>query len=541
MKTFCCLLVLCSVVLCIISPGCEDLGVPPHLLPSVISFSAGPRSISEGKAVQFKVRAAAELGLARAIIDFRDGTNRVTLSLSGNRDSAETLHTYLVTGIFKPTLTLEDVSGHSSIATESVYVWANQLPNIVSTLAGTEGLVSGVPRYILAFDSERDSLTISVSPLSPGLVFRFNERGDSLIYYLTSNSESGLKQGKITVVDQLKRTVEKVVEITFAPRDDINGTVIDRFEGTYLAGYRPVVVMRGPYTGWVAAITGSDTVRVPVGADGRFAFPKLPSMKHALRAFITNGRDSSFVATSQVSPGDQAIDIRVETNAGTGMPLYRLLLLYENANFRQYQWGVALVGMDLKSSASSYQFYLVCRNVTSSWLTSKSFTTEQQNWLVDLIQTRCFAHLPPANRPRIVKGGANDPVPLNEPFSREVTRPLSGYMIIYANLLPWRNDLTIWEAMADSPYDCARITLDGGDAAAPPYGFSITAIVQMIGKTLSGNGSMLDSYFNDKTMRAENTVLDTPSIADMKLDWQVVFETPHFSNNIEARYFGMPQ
>jgi hypothetical protein len=339
----------------------------------------------------------------------------------------------------------------------------------------------------------------------------------------------------------MNRTVEKVIDIVFDPRDDISGRVRDRFEGTYLAGYRPVAVMQGPFTGWVAEISGWDSMKVPVDAEGKYAFPKIISENHTLRAFITNGRDSSFVATSQVSPGDRTFDISVETNAGTGMPLHRLLSLYQTANFRQYQWGPGMVGMDLKSNASSYQFYLVCRNITSSWLTSKSFTEEQQNWLVDLIQTRCFDHIPPANRPRIVKGGPNDPLPLNLPFAREVTRPYSGFMIIYANLLPWRNDLTIWDLVYDSPYDCARITLNGGDASAPPYGFSIIGIVQMIGKTISGNGSMLDPYYNDKTLRAENSLLDMPSIADMKLDWQVILEAPRYNNNVEAKYFGMTQ
>jgi hypothetical protein len=69
----------------------------------------------------------------------------------------------------------------------------------------------------------------------------------------------------------------------------------------------------------------------------------------------------------------------------------------------------------------------------------------------------------------------------------------------------------------------------------------MTAIVSMIGKTISGNGSMLDQYYNDKTIRAEHSVLDFPSIADMKLDWQVVFETPGLFNPVEAKYFGMPE
>lgn len=543
MKNPICSLALSSILLSIVSPGCEDLGVPPHILPSVISFSAGPRNIFEGQAVHFKVRAAAELGLARGIIDFRDGTKRDTINLSGSQDSAQTSHAYLVPGIFKPTLTLEDVSGRRAMASDSIYVRVNQLPRIISSLSGTESSVSRAPKKILASDPEGDSLMISVSPVSPGLVFRLNVSNDSVIYYLTNRDDNGSKQGKITVVDQMNRTVEKVIDIVFAPLDDISGCVRDRFEGTYLAGYKPVVVMQGPFTGWVAAIAGTDTVKVPVDAGGKYAFPKLTSTNHTLRAFITNGRDSSFIATYQVSSGDRTFEIGVETNAGTGMPLRRLLSLYQTVNFRTRDtlpWNSCLVGMDLRNSASHYEYYLVSKNIISLWLNAKSITAEQQGWLGDEIQARCFTHLPPANRPRIVKGDPNDPLPLREE-SPYTMIPYSGYIIVYVDLLQMNNNLTIWDVVYDVVFDCARIGLNGGDVSAPPYGFSIIALVQMVGKSISGNRSVLDQYYNDKTTRAENTVLDIPSIADMKLDWQVVFETPKYNNNVEAKYFEMPE
>ena len=167
MKCPLCHLVLCSILLSIVFSGCEDLGVPPHILPSVTSFSASPRNISEGQAVTFKMRASAELGLARGIIDFRDGTSTDTVSLSGTRDSAQTSHVYLTPGIFKPTLLLEDASGQKAITSDSVYVRINQVPQIISILTGTEGSLSRASRRGLAYDPEGDSLIISVSPLSP--------------------------------------------------------------------------------------------------------------------------------------------------------------------------------------------------------------------------------------------------------------------------------------------------------------------------------------------------------------------------------------
>jgi len=120
--------------------------------------------------------------------------------------------------------------------------------------------------------------------------------------------------------------------------------------------------------------------------------------------------------------------------------------------------------------------------------------------------------------------------------------PYRGYILVYANFLQTMYDalLTLWDEFYDGVYDCGRIGLNGGSVTVPPYGMSIIALVQKVGKSISGDGMVLEQYYNDRTTRAENTVLDMPSIADMKLDWQVVFESPRY-NNVEARYFEMPE
>jgi hypothetical protein len=541
-------LALGSILLGVVSPGCEDTGVVPPVLPTVTSFTASPRNILEGDTVRFIVRAEADIGLLRGIIDFRDGTKRDTVNLTGIKDSARTSHAYGVPGNYRPTLTLEDASGEKAIASDSVYVRSNLLPQIISRLTGTEGTVSRASKKVLATDTEGDSFTISVSPVSAGLVFQMNASNDSVIYYLTNRDDNGAKLGKITVVDQKNRTVERVIDVVFAPLDDISGRVRDRFEGTYLASYNPAVLMQGPFTGWVAAITGTEMVKVSVDASGHYAFPKLPSTKHTLRAFMTNGADSSFVATYQVSSGDQTFDISVETNAGTGMPLNRLLSLYQGVNFRGRD-GMAspawLTGINLKNNAAHYVYYLLGKDTLTTWLNAKRFTAEEQNWLESEIQARCFAHLPPTNRPRIVKGGPNDPVPLRGGTigGYGIILPYDGYLIVYANVLQQVSDgqITLWDERYDGLYDCARIALNGGGVPSPPFGFSTIALVQEVGSSISGNGSLRDPYYSNKSTRAEHTALDLPSIADMKLDWQVILEIPADNNNVEAKYFVMPE
>jgi hypothetical protein len=278
--------------------------------------------------------------------------------------------------------------------------------------------------------------------------------------------------------------------------------------------------------------------------------PKLSPENHILRAFITNGTDSSFIANYQVSAGDQTFDIGVETNAGTGMPLDRLLAMYQLVNFRSRDGMTSpgfLTGIDLKYNAGRHVYYLLGRDTMLTWLNAKHLTAEQQNWLESQIQTRCFAHIPSAHRPRIVKGGPSDPIPVragsgfigNPPYV-----PSDGYVIVYASLFQQVTDgqVTLWDQFYDGLYECGRVALNGGEMTVPPYGFSIIALVQKIGSSISGSGVLKDPYYNNKSTRAEHTVLDIPSIADMKLDWQVILELPGEYNhsNIEPTYFEMP-
>jgi hypothetical protein len=336
-----------------------------------------------------------------------------------------------------------------------------------------------------------------------------------------------------------------MINIVFAPLDDVRGRVRDRFEGTYLASNYPAAVMRGPFTGWVTATTGGGTLTVAVDAEGNYAFPKLPPANRTLRAFITNGRDSSFVATYSLAPGDQTFDIGVETNAGTGMPLGRLLSMYQLVNFQTTHatdHPGTLAGINLRNMASNYFYYLLGRDTMLFGLNTRGFTREQQDWLVGEIQGRCFAHLPPGHRPLIVEGGLSDPIPVTAGSIAADLRTKSGYAVLYGDpSQTWDGQLRIWEFAPDEVYDGALMGLKGGNVPGAPYGFSIRALVRMVGCYISGAGVLRDTYYNDRSTRAENTVLDRPSIADMKLDWQVVFETPRFDNFVEAKYFEMPQ
>lgn len=525
-------------------PGCEDSGGPVPVLPIVISFRASTGNVLEGRSVRFTVQAAADNGLARGILEYGDGSGRDTLHLEGNRDSAAITHVFQNPGYFITTLILEDIAGQRAIASDSVLVYQNRPPGIISGLTGTEGTISRVLKRSLASDPEGDSLKISVAPVSPGLIFHTNFAGDSVLYYLADRDDNGTKQAKVTVVDQKNRTVEKVIDIWFSPLDDLRGRVRDRFEETYLASVHPSAVIQGPFTGWVTATTGTGTVKVPVDAYGNYVFPKLISAKHTLRAFITNGRDSSFVARYQLASGDQVFDIGVETNAGSGMPLGRLLLMYQLVNFRT-RYGMSepgpLTGINLRNMASNYFYYLLGRDTTLFGLNTRGLTREQQDWMAGEIQARCFAHLPPGHRPLLVEGGSSDPFPVKPGITAADLRTKPGYVLLYADPTQANEALmAVWDFIPEEVYDGARIGLKGGNVAGAPYGFSLRALVQKVCSFISGTGVLRDAYYNSRSTRAESTQLDRPSVADMKLDWQVVLESPRYDNYVEEKYFGMP-
>jgi hypothetical protein len=100
--------------------------------------------------------------------------------------------------------------------------------------------------------------------------------------------------------------------------------------------------------------------------------------------------------------------------------------------------------------------------------------------------------------------------------------------------------LVTWVRPADEAFESAVIGFRGGNVQVAPYGFSVAVIVQKSGASISGTGSVEDPYYDDKSTRAVNTLLEAPSVADMKLDWQVVLESPGFYNDIESKYFALP-
>jgi hypothetical protein len=200
-----------------------------------------------------------------------------------------------------------------------------------------------------------------------------------------------------------------------------------------------------------------------------------------------------------------------------------------------------LTGINLRNMASNYFYYLLGRDTTLFGLNTRGLTREQQDWMAGEIQARCFAHLPPGHRPLLVEGGSSDPFPVKPGITAADLRTNPGYVLLYADPTQANEALmAVWDFIPEEVYDGARIGLKGGNVAGAPYGFSLRALVQKVCSFISGTGVLRDAYYNSRSTRAESTQLDRPSVADMKLDWQVVLESPRYDNYVEEKYFGMP-
>jgi hypothetical protein len=267
------------------------------------------------------------------------------------------------------------------------------------------------------------------------------------------------------------------------------------------------------------------------------------SKTQTLRAFITNGTDSSFIATYTVPAGDRTFDIGVETNAGSGMPLWRVLDLYKIVNFRS--WGSPavpswLTGIDLKNRASSYQFYLLGKDTLINGQQAYGFTPEQQAWIDTLVTNRILNYFPPGNRPRIVKGGPNDPVPGRMQQTPTGYRfvPDAGVALVSAlRQFVSFGMISINDLNNDGVYDNATIFLGGGRGSSPPFGFFVPAVLQEFDSYIWGDGPPEDRYYDDKSIHSERTFLEYPTIVDKVGGWQVILETPGKTNDIEKRLF----
>ncbi|MGB6650050.1 MAG: hypothetical protein WBG01_16095, partial [Bacteroidota bacterium] len=428
--------------------SCKEEITPPPTPPEEVDnppvvqrFFATPNSGTEPITVTFTLRATDDNGLDSLVVDFGDASRQVIDSQQKKDTSLELSHQYNSPSV-SARLTAYDTEGQSDTSQVQLSIVGNRLPTIqVIQLDGVEGSEGKIAVSELVTDTEGDPFTVEVSSEVP---LETSIENDTLKYKLNDNDLNGTYFLTLTVTDHRDRVVEREIPAIFEARDEISGTVRDILKGKYIETVSPWLIMQGAFSGWVDVITGGDSIRVSVDANGQFTTPKLLPQEHWLKAFLTNGSDSSFVHTYTFSSGDRTVILDVNTNTGTddvggkgSLPLYVLNTLYEQAAmFGQAENNVLvdkLRGIDLRRNGRDYTFWINAKDTSARGITYGAFTQSEQNLLDSLITNGIYAFLPSESQPNIYKAQTSDNMPLSwiDLQGQQALSPRVGVVLIY--------------------------------------------------------------------------------------------------------------
>ncbi len=448
--------------------------------------------------------------LDSALMLFGDGSTEYLVRAGGKKDVVDSVsHVYALGGAY--TAMLKAFSKGKEGVKDITVAIGDQPPTInIISLTGTEGKTTTTPLSTIATDPEGDPFTVEVTSQHPNLIAQITQ--PNLQYRGIDSSTNGTYQLKIKLTDPKNRTVEKTIPVNIQPMDDITGKIQDILEGTYLAARRPNLVIQPPYTGWIKI----DGIQLPITPQGNYTSPKLTPQNHTIESFITNGTDSSFIATDTISPGDQTFNPKVHTNTGTQLTLALLRDFYLLTNFGNYM--NLLGGFDF-TNATSQRFWLSGKD-TLNW---RGQTPNQQQALETIIANDWLEELAPNKRPAIYKAQQGESIP----FFHTPRGPAPGYGLIFIDNSSGANGTFAPYSNPTNPPHIERciITLSNADQQVPPYyGFNRATVNQETGSWLCNPTRQLGhpdlegkTIFHDRL-----SGVTTPTAIDLKLLYLVV-------------------
>lgn len=388
--------------------GCKDTVSPPlDNPPVIIIFVVHPASIKPGGSTTFNLLTTDNKSIDRVILNYGDGTADMIEAIAQPSFSFTKTKKYNTLGVKTATLYVFDNDNQNAIATLEVGVYVVLPPVFDKTsLAGVEGLTTAYAKKDIAHDPDGLAMTLNVVSFDPNL--SVVETADSIKVGGKDPNVNGSYIIQMKADNGSTAAVQYVVAV-LASRDDVSGKIRDILEGTYVAGLYPELVMKGPFTGWIAMVSGKDSIRIPINSDGTFKFPKVVPGPHRVYRFATNGVDSSFSAYDDFTAGDRVVDAFVHTNAGTDntvpgtikpLPLKDLQDLYKAGNVGSFSIGV-LRGMDLTKENT---FYLAGKDIVRREVYDhlyKGMTPAQQD-SVESVINEWRAIFPPDVQARLI-------------------------------------------------------------------------------------------------------------------------------------------
>lgn len=483
---------------------------PEDQAPVVNAWSANPPSVIVGGTVNFPYNASdSDSNLDSLVATYEPGSVQ-KLTPGTQQASGQLSHAYNTPGTYNTTLTAWS-KGKSAQRSASVVVATDPVPVIILNSINTpEGSHKRIAKSAIATDN--GPITFEAVSQHANLVAQFV--GDSLDVRGLDEDVNGTYNLLLRVRDNASNTVEKVVPVTIDPRDVISGRVRDFMEGQYVVAAHPELVMQGPFSGWVKV----DGVAYSVDAAGNFKTGKLIPSSHTIERFLTNGADSSFVATDNVVSGDRVFDAFVHTNAGTGVTLDALRQFYIEANFGL---GIQkkLRGFDF-SNAQSQRYYLAGKDTTIGPIIYHKLLPLQQDGAGYAIENDWLNLLAPNKRPQIYKAPQGESLPV---LSNGRLIPGTGLIMINNNSGANGTFIAQYESNMLIVESCNITLWNSGSNTPPYYGFIRGTINQEAGSWLcSPTGQVNDGRLGGKTVFHQLFWTDTPTGADIKLLYMVV-------------------
>jgi hypothetical protein len=486
-------------------------GAPPPSVnepPTILEFFTSSTTLRMNEVVQITYRIRDDSGIVSMIVNYSpDSTIDSTYQPAQPYVQGSLRHRFTESGTTFPRMIVRDSRGLSDTATIRLDVLENLPPVILlNAIACDEGSSATLPVSSVAVDPEGNLASLSAVSISMDIDAIVEQ--DTLRISPSHGDINGSRGLQLVAIDDRGLRTERTIFVDIAPRDDIYGRVHDALEGTTAATLNPSLVLQGPFTS--GSYVTIDGLPVPLNADGTYRADNLEEKGHLLAAFLTNGIDSSFVLSVELRSGDQTFHPVVHTNAGTGMDLRLLWDFYDEANM---SLSGRLGGIDF-DHAESFVYYFPGKDS----LDREGMIPEEQSTLESWLLDEIFTYLPPAQRPRIVKGNSADVLPggLKSRLGGDTAWiPANGYCIVWKkSSQASAGAITLFnEDPVDDIYESAQISLRYDRTWQPATGLDKSAFLRECMIWLCGPaGEVHNPRLADRTCMQSTERPDSPAV-----------------------------
>lgn len=408
--------------------GCSLL-TPEDSPPRIEQFTTSPVSAKFNEPLTFSVKASDDIGLEDIVVQLPD--TAYAFKPQGQRFFETSFQrAFNAPGVKQGTAAATDAKRQTGTASVQFSV-ADALPPEFKNVSfnGAEGDTLRKPISDVVTDPQGKPFA-SVQVKSNNAPLTVAVQNDKILCHGVIENVNGTFYIAVTATNADGKTGWRDYPVVLDARDIISGFVKDVMEGQYATSKNPALSMTSGSTnnlsGWVKFDNG---VKTPVDVRGYFKSPKLIPGNHVVEAFITNGTDSSLVATYDLGSGDQSFNPGVNTNAGTGWDLAMLRNFYYVFNFRRPgipEIDNKLKGIDLKH-AKDYSYWITQKDTLLGSDRCLKMTPEEQDLVVSEIM-KYYEWLPESMRPNIYKAKLNEDLPAI-PYL-EAWKPKNGILLV---------------------------------------------------------------------------------------------------------------